>query len=90
MATGAAGRGRSELWAVGYWELMASGVMFVIVVSGPLTAEDEEALRQAGVERASDASGEGVLHVRADDARSARMRVAAALGDRDDLDVRQG
>ena len=63
--------------------------MFVVVVSGPLTAEDEEALRQAGVERTSDASGEGVLHVRADDAQSARMRVVAALGERADLDVRQ-
>ena len=63
--------------------------MFVVVVSGPLTAEDEEALRQAGVERAYDASGAGVLQVRADDAQSARMRVVAALGERADLDIRQ-
>jgi hypothetical protein len=64
--------------------------MFVIVVSGPLTASDEDALRQAGVERTFDASGEDALQVRADDAQSARMRVVAALGERADVDVRQG
>ena len=82
----AAGRGRSESWVLG---AQASGGMFVVVVSGPLTAEDERALDQAGVERTSDA-GEGSLQVRADDAESARMRVIAALGERDDLDVREG
>lgn len=71
---------------------MASARRFRVRLQRKLDAHDHAALEQAGIElaqpTASDSSADGVLLLHAAEQDEAALRIRAALGGREELDVR--